>query len=61
MTALDALVALFAPAVVFYIAGWAATIGIVFLWFVREQAGSSRGRFGESRKTDAKLAELTGR
>jgi hypothetical protein len=55
MTAIDALFALFAPAVVLFVAGWVATLVIVFLWCVKEQVVAAQAFYDRNGGTQARL------
>lgn len=55
MTALDALFALFAPAVVLFVAGWVATLVIVSLWCVKEQHVASQPFYDQNGGTQPRI------
>lgn len=55
MTALDALFAFFAPAVFLFVAGWLATLAIVFLWCVKEEVLRAQSLFEKNGGTQARF------
>jgi hypothetical protein len=55
MTALDALLALFAPVVLLFLVGWVATLTIVSLWCLKEQVQPSQSFFEGGGRTQSRL------